>query len=70
MKNGGNLKIYDNVGNINVSIGSNSSLLDTTGGDITIYEDSGTPRARMFVRRGDNSGELNLYNSNSPLPKN
>lgn len=68
-ENGGNLKIYDNIGNINVSIGSNSSLLDTTGGDITIYEDSGTPRARMFVRRGDNSGELNLYNGNSPLPK-
>lgn len=68
-ENGGNLKIYDNAGNLNVSIGSNSSLLDTTGGDITIYEDNGNSRARMYVRRGDDSGELNLYNGHSTLPK-
>lgn len=70
---GGNLKIYDTDGNLNVEIGSNKFDPDKNGGSLRIYDDIGgsvgEERIELIIERDTNAGQLRLMNNSNTSAK-
>ena len=66
--NGGRLAIYDNGGNLNVSVGVEGSGGANTGGTLILYNDSETkPRVALGINAATDSGVIEALDSNGKI---